>query len=207
MVTHRERRRGQKFFDEQAEQSAVKTAIVSKYFWAWSKIMMAVLGRNKKDKRFAYIDLFAGPGRYTDGAKSTPLLILEQAIADPVFHENFVAWFNDRDKEKASSLGKAIKMLPGIDKLKRPPKVFCNEVGTEIVKMFEEMSIVPTLFFVDPWGYKGLSLRLINSILKDWGCECIFFFNYNRINMGLNNEIVKQHMDALFRCGPSRQVT
>jgi len=27
------------FFDEQAEQSAVKTAIVSKYFIAWAQVM------------------------------------------------------------------------------------------------------------------------------------------------------------------------
>jgi hypothetical protein len=60
------------------------------------------------------------------------------------------------------------------------------------------MKLVPTLFFVDPWGYKGLSLRLVNSVLKDWGCDCIFFFNYNRINMGLTNAAVKEHMDALF---------
>ena len=64
--------------------------------------------------------------------------------------------------------------------------------------MFEEMNLVPTLFFVDPWGYKGLSLRLVNSVLKDWGCDCIFFFNYNRINMGLSNPLVKEHMDSLF---------
>ena len=57
---------------------------------------------------------------------------------------------------------------------------------------------MPTFFFVDPWGYKGLSLRLINSVLKDWGCDCVFFFNYNRINMGLGNDAVEKHMDALF---------
>jgi three-Cys-motif partner protein len=64
--------------------------------------------------------------------------------------------------------------------------------------MFEDMKFVPTLFFVDPWGYKGLSLRLVNSVLKDWGCDCIFFFNYNRINMGLSNPSVQEHMNALF---------
>ena len=51
---------------------------------------------------------------------------------------------------------------------------------------------------MDPWGYKGLSLRLINSVLRNWGSDCIIFFNYNRINMGLNNEFVREHMDALF---------
>ena len=51
---------------------------------------------------------------------------------------------------------------------------------------------------MDPWGYKGLSLRLVNSVLKDWGCDCLFFFNYNRINMGLTNPAVQEHMEALF---------
>jgi len=60
------------------------------------------------------------------------------------------------------------------------------------------VSLIPTFLFVDPWGYKGLSLALINSVLKDWGCDCIFFFNYNRINMGLSNESVREHMNALF---------
>ena len=36
-------------------------------------------------------------------------------------------------------------------------------------------------------------------MLKDWGCDCIFFFNYNRINiLGLCNPIVQEHMAALF---------
>jgi hypothetical protein len=66
------------------------------------------------------------------------------------------------------------------------------------VQLFSGKQLVPTFFFVDPWGYKGLSLGLINSVLKDWGCDCVFFFNYNRVSMGLPNEVVKEHMDALF---------
>ncbi len=38
----------------------------------------------------------------------------------------------------------------------------------------------------------------MNAVIKDWGCECIFFFNYNRINMGLSNALVEEHMNALF---------
>ena len=43
-----------------------------------------------------------------------------------------------------------------------------------------------------------MSLKLINSVLQNWGCDCVFFFNYNRVNMGLNNDAVREHMDALF---------
>ncbi len=185
-----------RFFDETTEQSAIKTAIVSKYFWAWAKVITPTA--KKGSRKIAYIDLFAGPGRYKDGTKSMPLLILEQALQDVDMRQMLVTMFNDKDENNSRSLETAIRELPGIGNLKHQPIISTQEVGTELVKMFEQMHLVPTLFFVDPWGYKGLSLRLVNSVLKDWGCDCIFFFNYNRISMGLSNDLVYEHMNALF---------
>ena len=184
------------FFDETNEQSVVKTEIVSKYFWAWAKVIIP--SAKKSSRRIAYIDLFAGPGRYKDGTSSTPLLVLKQAIQDEDLRQMLVTIFNDKDQNNSQSLQKAIDEIPGITTLKYKPVVNNSEVGDEIAKMFQQMRVVPTFFFVDPWGYKGLSLGLVYSILKDWGCDCVFFFNYNRINMGLNNPIVKTHMEALF---------
>jgi three-Cys-motif partner protein len=109
-----------------------------------------------------------------------------------------VTIFNDVDENNSHTLEKEINLLPEIDTLKYQPRIHNHEVGTEIVAMFEQIKLIPTFFFVDPWGYKGLSLKLINSVLKNWGCDCVFFFNYNRINMGLSNPLVKSHMDALF---------
>ena len=125
-------------------------------------------------------------------------MVLEKAISDETLRQRLVTVFNDRDANNTSSLLEAINQLPGINTLKHQPKIYTSEVGERIVKMFENKSLVPTLFFVDPWGYKGLSLRLVNSVLKDWGCDCIFFFNYNRINMGLTNDAIRDHMVALF---------
>lgn len=188
------------FFDESKEQSKVKSSIVAKYFDAWSKVMISAQDRYRQhhDNKIAYIDLFAGLGRYVDGTKSTPLLVLEKAIQDNNLRQHLVTIFNDKDESNTNSLSRAIEELPGIETLKYPPQVSTQEVGEKIVKVFEKMRLIPTLFFVDPWGYKGLSLRLVNSVVKDWGCDCIFFFNYNRINMGLNNDAVRDHMNALF---------
>ena len=102
------------------------------------------------------------------------------------------------DEEHHKSLEKSIAGIPGIETLKYKPKVYNQKVDTEIFKKFDEIRLAPTLVFVDPFGYKGLSLRLVNSVLKDWACECLFFFNYLRINMGLSNPIFKEHMDAIF---------
>jgi three-Cys-motif partner protein len=185
------------FFKESKDQSRVKAEIVAKYFWAWAKVVIPAT-RSQGIGKIAYIDLFAGPGRYEDGARSTPLLVLERAAEDPDIREMLVSLFNDSDSDRAGALVTALDSTPEIASLRHKPQVLNDEVGQQIVAQFEEMRLVPTFFFVDPWGYKGLSLRLINSVLKDWGCDCVFFFNYNRINMGLSNDLVQEHMDALF---------
>ena len=186
------------FFEESREQSEVKAAIVAKYFDVWARIMLAVQKKTGRPNKIAYIDLFAGPGRYKSGTKSTPLLVLEKAIADAGLRSSLVTFFNDKDQKNVDDLKRAISELKGVETLAYSPQIMCHEVGEQIVARFEQMRLVPTLFFVDPWGYKGLSLRLVNSVIKDWGCDAVFFFNYNRINAGLGNEAVRQHMDALF---------
>ena len=53
-----------KFFDESKEQSQVKAAIITKYFWAWARVIIGAQKsrRPNVDKRIAHINLFAGPG-------------------------------------------------------------------------------------------------------------------------------------------------
>src|SRR5438045_1558773 len=114
------------FFDETKEQSQVKATIVSKYFWAWAKVIMPTAKR--RSAKIAYIDLFAGPGRYRDGTKSTPLLVLEKAIRDADMRRMLVTIFNDKDPQTATSLEEAIRGLPAIDTLTYHPKVYHGEV-------------------------------------------------------------------------------
>ncbi len=188
------------FFDETREQSEVKAEIVEKYFYAWARIIIGSQNRYRADRkqRIGYVDLFAGPGRYKDGAISTPIRVLQKAIEDPNFADRLVTIFNDKDDTHVRELEATIKALPGIERLLYQPKIWNAEVGDEIANAFQQIHTIPLLAFVDPWGYKGLSLKLVNAFLKNWGCDCIFFFNYNRINMGLSNPFVQEHMCALF---------
>ena len=70
-----------KFFDERKGQSEVKARIVSKYFVAWANVILPSVIR--ASGRLAYIDLYAGPGRYKDGAVSTPLMVLKVILTKP----------------------------------------------------------------------------------------------------------------------------
>jgi three-Cys-motif partner protein len=185
------------FFDESREQSRIKTRIVSKYFFAWTRVIVPEVQR-KGGNRLAFIDLYAGPGRYKDEMPSTPLRVLGSAVKDPTLKNMLVGIFNDAHEPHARSLEEAIDSIPGIGQLRFKPRVGNYQVGPAIVERLEAIKMVPSLLFVDPWGYKGLSLRLINSVLRHWGSDCIFFFNYNRINSGITNPTVREHMDALF---------
>ena len=192
------KQKDKEFFDEMTEQSQAKVEIVRKYFWIWAKVMAEQV-RRMGINRIAYADLFAGPGRYEDGSKSTPLYVLEAAIRDPLLSQLLVPVFNDSDPKNALSLEEEIKALPGIESLKFQPKVWNLEIGLETVQQFENAKeLPPTLLFVDPWGYKGLSLRLVKSVLRHWGCECIFFFNFKRVNAGLSNPVFIENMNEIF---------
>jgi three-Cys-motif partner protein len=184
------------FFEESRQQSRIKSRIVAKYFWAWARVVASTA--KEREKRIAYMDLFAGPGRYGDGTPSTPVIVLQTAIKHADLREMLVTVFNDKTTEFAKSLQETINAIPGIETLRYKPRVENEEVGQKIVDTLRRTRLIPTLLFVDPWGYKGLSVALITSVLQNWGCDCVFFFNYNRINPGLNNEAVREHMDDLF---------
>lgn len=192
----------QSFFDESHEQSDVKRMIVTEYFKIWSAIMLnnvKAWGKQYDTDTLAYIDLFSGPGKYKDGTSSTPLLILEKALGSPELTKCLITLFNDKDKSNIEALKLAINNVSNIANLKYAPRFYNLEVNDDFIPILNEISKkTPTLLFVDPWGYKGLSLRLIEAVVKHWGSDCILFFNYNRINAAINNPSVEQHVSQLF---------
>lgn len=185
-----------KFFDERSDESEVKARIVEKYFSVWAKVVAPTA--MTMDGKIAYIDLYAGPGRYKDGAASTPLLVLEKIIEDATLCRMVVSLFNDSDHNNTATLQAEINKLSGVNKLKYKPQVSCGEINEDAERYFKQTRLVPSFSFIDPFGYRGLSLGIVNGVIKDWGCDCVFFFNYNRINAGISNPIVEDHMNALF---------
>lgn len=188
------------FFNEASELSVIKTRIVSKYFKAWAHVILATQQRTRvfRKEGLAYVDLFSGPGKYKDGTESTPICILKIAISNDDLRSKLITIFNDADRENAEDLKRTIDELPDAKKLKHAPEVNNIEVGAELAKLFEKYKFLPTFLFLDPWGYKGLSRELIASVIKDWGCDCVFFLNYNRINAALTNPAFEEHVKALF---------
>jgi three-Cys-motif partner protein len=183
------------FFDEAMPHSIVKTEIVSKYFPPWARIMKPRAHGGK----MAYMDLYAGKGIYADGTDSTPIRIMKAVLADEGLRQMVVTFFADADPECVAALQANISALPDIERLKYRPQIALGAAHEHgIAEAFETRDVVPTFMFLDPFGYHGLSTKLMRSILKNFGCEIAFFFKYTRIRAALRNKLVREEMDAIF---------
>ena len=189
------------FFNLPREQSLVKATIVSKFFVTWASIIINILKRNENGHRIkgiAYIDLFSGPGRYDDGTPSTPILVLQEALKSEEICERIMILFNDGCSSHTESLRNEIDDFDGIEHFRSRPQVHNIVVERKLAHLLGSLPDIPILLFVDAWGYKEISIELFESILQKWGSDCIFFFNFNRINAALENPRVVKSVNALF---------
>jgi three-Cys-motif partner protein len=178
------------FFRRPTGASRRKLQIVGGYFDAY----MNVLAR---DREVGYADLFAGPGRYENGERSVPLVICEKVVANERLRNLVRLWFNEGDADCAAQLERNIETVDGIATLRHAPRVTKLVISKALAPRMEKLSI-PTFIFADPCGYKGLSLRLIAATLKGFGNDCLFFFNYNRVNMKLGYPVMDESIDEFF---------
>lgn len=183
------------FFDSPTEASIKKQRIVSKYFGGWANILLPKV--LTKEKKLMYVDLFSGPGRYGDGSPSTPLLILDHVVKTPALHEVTQLFFNDEKEVFINRLKDEVTKFPGVESLKHKPVFRSRTINREIIPKIQGTK-VPTLFFADPWGYKGISVDLIEAAIAYFGCDFLFFFNYNRINMNLGSESMTEPINEFF---------
>jgi len=181
-------------FTKRMEQSAVKTEIVTKYFYAWANVMLSIPSIN----RIGYIDLCSGPGKYEEGDEdSTPLIVLKKIIDNDKWSKSIVCMFNDENSEYSKKLEANVNSLIGVDSIKYKPRVLNETISESTAEEFMKKKI-PCFSFIDPAGYDPLSLKLIYALTKDFGSDMIFFFNYNEINRWIKTDVQEKNMIKIF---------
>ena len=106
-------------------------------------------------------------------------------------------WFNEGDPNLKERLAKNVADVPGISALTHPPSVTRILITPALAPKLESR-LKTTFVFADSCGYKGLSLRLISAALQGFGNDCLFFFNYNRVNMKLGYPVMDESINEFF---------
>jgi len=159
------------FFTIRDPQNKHKTEIIEHFFKAYCSIILT------RTSEIDYIDLYAGRGFYDScgvdpsilgPVDATPLRILRAVIQNRNFSRCVTTWFNEADADYVRNLRAAVAGLDGIAALAHAPRITDFEVSDEMAAQFRPN--VPTFFFFDPYGYVGITQRLLRSALtKSWG--------------------------------------
>lgn len=165
------------------EHTKVKHILLKKYLYAW----IPILGR--WNPIICYFDGFAGRGEYKDEKTGevlnvgSPILALKVADKKAEYLDKIVCVFVESDIENYENLEEAIEReKPNMKNLKKIKIIMENaefaRVCDKILERLEEekCTLVPSFFFVDPFGFNGIPFTIIKKILSNPKTE--IFFNF-----------------------------
>jgi three-Cys-motif partner protein len=189
---------------EASPHTLAKLEIVGRYLDVW----FLILGSNPKNRRLVYIDGFAGPGRYKNTNKSSPLVALEAAKAAVrragARAIEYTFLFVEKKAEFADSLREVIgaMSLPANFKWTVEQGSFDDQVGGLLQRLKQEGKILaPTFAFIDPFGATGLPFKVIAEILGHQSCEVLLNLDSDGIGRLVTArafEKNQEHLDILF---------
>jgi three-Cys-motif partner protein len=178
-----------------------KHAILRRYLQAWFPILtrqasaLARQFRNIPTREILFIDGFAGPGEYTNGAEGSPLIALRAALDHASFpipvRMLFVEERRDRFEHLQSVLAPHLARAAQSSNIQavEPRPGDCDTVLNALLDDCDRRGIAfgPALAFLDQFGYGAVSMALISRILKFGQCEVFTYLDYKDMNRWISD--------------------
>lgn len=183
-----------------------KHVILEKYLAAWFPIITRKFGTA------IYIDGFAGSGIYPTGANGSPIIALDVAVKHILGikeHVHFV--FIEKDRESVETLSHRIRT----EYSSIPDNFHCytyyGEFETHVNEIIgglknQGIQIPPTFTFIDPCGFSGVPMSLIQDIMQYDSCEIFINFMEGFVNRFLSVPGNEVHLDQLYGTTEWRRV-
>lgn len=171
-----------------------KHTILKRYFDGWLPILTSRFGP------VLFIDGFAGPGVYRGGEPGSPIIVLNAAkehrrkITGKV-HFLFIEARQDRFERLEEEIEKIRPLPPNFDVDVHHGRF--EELERTLDDIHERGSVlVPTLAFIDPFGFTGFPMRLVEKIFKNPRAEVIITFMVRDLDRFL--EFRPERMEELY---------
>lgn len=174
-----------------------KHAILKRYLQAWTPILS-----QGGFRQIAYIDGFAGPGRYSKGEDGSPVIALKVALEQLDSKTKVLFLFVELDKDRAHVLEDIVSSFDRPERIR--VKVAGGKTFEEAFKEFLEFytkrrqSLPPTFGFIDPFGWKGVPFSIVQTVMSYPSCEVMVTFMYEEINRFLSQDQQEENFDVFF---------
>lgn len=179
------------FFKEPKPHSIPKMEIAARYFAKWASIL-----KPWAQGDLTYLDLYSGPGVYDDDTLGTPLRILNAIERDSDLVDCIRIVFYEKHKILYERLVTNVNNHPVTKKIKHTITFEKKEVGKAILPRIEARDC--TFCFIDPCGFKGVSMDLLNKVTRGWGCDCLFFLSTSGIRRNIERGDLTVDLTELF---------
>jgi len=183
------------------EHTRAKHNLLGKYLKPW-------IYKMGKFKRIGYFDGFAGRGKYEDGTAGSPLIALRIANEHADKFDEFLAIFVEKDHNNYQNLIQTIEKecKDYSDKIKY--MVVEGEFADVAENLIKKVGadLIPTFFFIDPFGFKGVPFETIKRILSAKKTEVFITFMYGFIKRFIGRLELETCIDELFGCEEWRDI-
>ena len=187
------------FFDNQQEHSKAKLSLLKNYATVWMR--KVTLGTSQKS--CAIMDTFAGTGYYEDGSEGSPIILIKAAMnyyeqaskENNINFEKIILIFVEKDEKNFLKLKENVEKLinqkivpdrftPIFSHKKVSICITNDDFEHFITNLLNNVpSIIPTLMFIDPFGYKVMGFDYISKTIEQYqNCELLVNFMYEEIN-------------------------
>jgi three-Cys-motif partner protein len=176
-----------------------KHEILRRYLAAWYPIIC------RYNPHVIYIDGFCGPGRYTGGEPGSPIIALDEAQkhGERLRGNRLTFLFVDERTDRIDHLKGEIAHIVLPENFTVISKAGEFEIEfQELLSKHKEKGehLAPTFAFIDPFGFKGLPLKLICDLLSNPKTEVFINFMADSINRFLEHpdQQIKKHINDVF---------
>jgi len=181
-----------------------KHQILASYLDAWYPILSTWNGR------IAFLDGFAGRGRYNDGSEGSPLIALRHLLDHRAWpsmqHKEFVFLFVEANADNSATLEAEVDRFKTA-RAPWPPNVRVHVINAPFDKTatalldnlrVQKRKLAPTFAFVDPFGYRGLPMSLIAELLSFPKTELFVNFMVGHVQRFIERDGQERAMRDLF---------
>jgi three-Cys-motif partner protein len=150
-------------------------------------------------KSLTYLDLFAGRGEYEDGEPATAKMVLDVAYNHGkigALREKLRLRLNESNQTIVRELERVVNDHPLSKQLALRPLI----THSTVEKSYKS-NLTPdecTFTFIDPWGYKGISMDLLMEVIGNWGSDCLFYLSIRGIRRNLDGQKQRQDLQGIF---------
>ena len=175
-----------------------KHEILRRYLGAWFPILNTYHGR------IVYMDGFAGPGEYEGGEPGSPIIALDVAANHrKQMGGEVVFWFVDEREDRIDHLKELVyrRAMSKNFVLEITHGKFHEVLARELHKLETKGAVIaPTFVFIDPFGFSGIPMSLIQRLLGYSRTEAFITFQTSYVNRFLEhpNPEITAHMIELF---------